>query len=50
MLDVRDLAFGFPGHTIGRGVSFSLGAGEVLCVLGPNGGGKTTLFRTVPVS
>jgi iron complex transport system ATP-binding protein len=47
MLDVRDLAFGFPGHTIGRGVSFSLGAGEVLCVLGPNGGGKTTLFRTV---
>jgi iron complex transport system ATP-binding protein len=28
-------------------VSFSLGAGEVLCVLGPNGGGKTTLFRTL---
>ena len=47
MLQVRDLAFGFPGHTIGRDVSFSLAAGEVLCVLGPNGGGKTTLFRTV---
>jgi iron complex transport system ATP-binding protein len=47
MLEVRSLAFGFPGRTIGRDVSFSLGAGEVMCVLGPNGGGKTTLFRTL---
>lgn len=47
MLEVRGLAFGFPGRTVGREVSFSLGAGEVLCVLGPNGGGKTTLFRTL---
>ena len=47
MLQVESLAFGFPGRTIGRDVSFSLGAGEVMCVLGPNGGGKTTLFRTV---
>jgi iron complex transport system ATP-binding protein len=47
MLEVRDLAFGFPGRTVGRDVSFALAAGEVLCVLGPNGGGKTTLFRTV---
>ena len=47
MLEVMDLAFGFPGRTVGRGISFSLAAGEVMCVLGPNGGGKTTLFRTV---
>jgi iron complex transport system ATP-binding protein len=47
MLDIRSLAFGFPGRTVGADVSFNLGAGEVLCVLGPNGGGKTTLFRTV---
>lgn len=47
MLGVKDLAFGFPGRTVGREVSFSLGAGEVMCVLGPNGGGKTTLFRTL---
>ena len=46
-LAVDRLAFGFPGRTIGRDVSFSLDAGEVMCVLGPNGGGKTTLFRTV---
>ena len=47
MLEVHDLAFGFPGRTVGRNVSFTLAAGETMCVLGPNGGGKTTLFRTV---
>ena len=47
MLEVRNLAFGFPGRSVGREVSFSLAAGEVMCVLGPNGGGKTTLFRTL---
>ena len=47
MLAVESLAFGFPGRTIGRDVSFTVQAGEVMCVLGPNGGGKTTLFRTV---
>jgi iron complex transport system ATP-binding protein len=47
MLEARSLAYGFPDHSVGRDVSFSLGAGEVLCVLGPNGGGKTTLFRTL---
>jgi iron complex transport system ATP-binding protein len=47
MLEVKSLAFGFPGRTVGKDVSFLLGGGEVMCVLGPNGGGKTTLFRTL---
>lgn len=47
MLAVDALAFGFPGKAIGRDVGFQLGTGEVMCVLGPNGGGKTTLFRTL---
>jgi iron complex transport system ATP-binding protein len=47
MLEAKGLAFGFPGRTVGKDVSFSLDAGEVMCVLGPNGGGKTTLFRTL---
>lgn len=47
MLCVTDLAFGYGTRTVGSGVSFSLGAGEVLCLLGPNGGGKTTLFKTL---
>jgi iron complex transport system ATP-binding protein len=47
MLRVEDLAFGYGRRNVGAGVSFGLDAGEVLCLLGPNGGGKTTLFKTL---
>ena len=47
LLHVRDLAFGYGGRIVGSGVSFDLAAGEVLCLIGPNGGGKTTLFKTL---
>ena len=47
MLCVSDLAFGYGARTVGSGVGFSLDAGAVLCLLGPNGGGKTTLFKTL---
>ena len=47
ILEARALAFGYPGRRIAQGLELALRAGEVLCVLGPNGGGKTTLFRTL---
>jgi ABC-type cobalamin/Fe3+-siderophores transport system ATPase subunit len=46
-LEVERLAFGYPGRPVGADVSFALEPGEVLCWLGPNGGGKTTLLRTI---
>jgi iron complex transport system ATP-binding protein len=46
-LEARALDYGYRGHPVGRGVSLELRTGEVLCLLGPNGGGKTTLFRTM---
>jgi len=46
-LAVEDLSYGYPGHVVGRGVSFETAAGEVLCVLGRNGEGKSTLFKTI---
>jgi iron complex transport system ATP-binding protein len=47
LLAVDDLAVGYRGRAVCSGVSLSVAAGEVLCLLGPNGGGKTTLFKTI---
>ena len=47
ILQAHALAYGHPGRSLGRDINLTVGPGEVLCVLGPNGGGKTTLFRTL---
>lgn len=47
MLSVEDLAFGYGRRRIGAGLALTVEPGEVLCLLGPNGGGKTTLFKTL---
>lgn len=47
MLDVRDLAGGYPGTRVLDGVDLSVREGAVLCLLGRNGVGKTTFVHTV---
>jgi ABC-type Mn2+/Zn2+ transport system ATPase subunit len=45
---VRNLSGGYvPGQERLRDVTFALEPGTVAAVLGPNGGGKTTLFRAL---
>ncbi|MDR1319773.1 MAG: ABC transporter ATP-binding protein [Treponema sp.] len=47
MLEIRGLYSGYGGTDIIRDVSLSAKPGEILCVLGPNGCGKTTLLRSI---
>lgn len=47
-LAVRDLAIGWPGApTLAEGLTFSIGPGESVALVGPSGVGKTTLAATV---
>ncbi|MHB8644140.1 MAG: metal ABC transporter ATP-binding protein [Gaiellaceae bacterium] len=47
MLTVEHLTAGYGGPPVLVDVSFDLQAGERIGVLGPNGGGKSTLFRVL---
>src|SRR5207248_3276425 len=47
LLAVRNLAAGYGGPPVVTGVTFEVGEGERIGVLGPNGGGKSTLFRAL---
>ena len=48
LVAVEGLAVGYgSGAPALREVTFAAAAGQSVCVLGPNGGGKTTLFRAL---
>ncbi|HOG16427.1 MAG TPA: ABC transporter ATP-binding protein [Syntrophales bacterium] len=47
IIEVRNLWFSFNGETVLRDVNLSVPEGDFLVVIGPNGGGKTTLLKVM---
>jgi ABC-type Mn2+/Zn2+ transport system ATPase subunit len=47
LIEAEGLAAGYDGAVAISGVGFALQAGQTLALLGPNGGGKTTLLRAL---
>jgi iron complex transport system ATP-binding protein len=47
ILELRDLTCGYGRRKVLSNVDLTVAAGDNLCLLGPNGVGKTTLFRTI---
>jgi ABC-type Fe3+/spermidine/putrescine transport system ATPase subunit len=47
MLELRNIEKSYEGKPLLRSVSLQIGEGETVCLLGPSGGGKSTLLRIV---
>ncbi|AOX99620.1 ABC transporter ATP-binding protein [Jeongeupia sp. USM3] len=47
MLEVHDVSVRYPGRTVIESLSFSLAPGEIGCLLGHSGCGKTTMLRAI---
>ena len=46
-LEVQNISKSFDGKPVLRDISIELGRGELVCLLGVSGGGKTTLFNVI---
>lgn len=46
-LEVKDVSKSFDGNPVLKDVSIELNRGELVCLLGVSGGGKTTLFNII---
>jgi zinc transport system ATP-binding protein len=47
LLDIRDLCFSYDGRPVLDGITLAVDEGTTLGLIGPNGGGKTTLLTLI---
>ncbi len=47
MLEVKQLRTGYGGMDVIHGIDISVGAGEIVALVGANGAGKSTLVKTI---
>lgn len=45
IMEARDLGHSYGEQEVLRGLNFSVGQGEMMCIVGPSGAGKTTLLN-----
>jgi iron complex transport system ATP-binding protein len=46
-LNVKDLTAGYQGRVVVDGITFSIEQGSIFGLIGPNGSGKTTVFKCI---
>jgi ABC-type Mn2+/Zn2+ transport system ATPase subunit len=47
LVALHDAAVGYGGHALLAGIELAVAPGDFLALVGPNGGGKTTILRTM---
>ena len=43
----KDVTLGYEGKPVVKGLDFTVGSGDYLCIVGENGSGKSTLIKTL---
>jgi zinc transport system ATP-binding protein len=47
VVEIRDVSFSYDGHEVLQGVDLDIRQGDFIAMIGPNGGGKTTLLKLI---
>ena len=47
IVEIKNLNFEYNGETILKDINLTIEKGDYLAIIGPNGGGKTTLIKLI---